>query len=224
MSRIDATKARGSFYAFLGLHFLELPDEDFVSVLRNKSFRTALRRVAKGGEVHPDIAAGARLMRAYLDAADALHAAELAKRLGVDRTRLYRGASSGRGPTPPYEALWTAPEKEGSALQEISALYARGGFVLKADVHERLDYIGIEMNFMERLVAEEISGLESGEVATVQTAHDREREFLCSHLGRWAPKFVLSGLGHAETDFYRGHLQMLKGFLEQELHDSLSAS
>ena len=216
MSLIDPDRARASFYAFLGLHFLELPDPSFISVLRSKEFGTTLKELTLGKDVHPEIAEGASLMQAYLDGAKALDAAELAQRLGVDRTRLYRGVSPHAGPTPPYEALWITEGREGSVLQELAGIYARAGFALKTDVHERLDYIGIQMNYMERLVMNEIAGLEAGDGQLVCVTQDCEREFLWNHLGRWAPKFALSALGHAETDFYRGHLHMLKGFLEQE--------
>jgi putative dimethyl sulfoxide reductase chaperone len=216
MNPVDLAKARASFYAFMGLHFLELPDEAFVSALRDKQFRGVLQELTLGKEVHQEVAEGASLMQAYLDGTKMLDVAELAERLGVDRTRLYRGASPHNGPTPPYEALWVPQAKEGTVLQEMAGIYARSGFTLKTDVHERLDYIGIQMNFMECLVMNEISAREAGDQVMVQTLKAQEKDFLWEHLGLWAPRFVLSALGHAGTDFYRGHLHMLKGFLEQE--------
>jgi TorA maturation chaperone TorD len=216
MSPVGVAKARGSFYAFLGLHFLNLPDEAFVSGLRDSRFRGVLKELISGSEVHPEIAEGARLMDSYLERTENLKVAELAERLGKDRTRLYRGASFPKGPKPPYETLWLKPDPTEAALQEISAAYARSGFALKPTVHERVDYIGIELDFMEKLVADEISALEAGETGAVHTSVALEREFFCRHLGRWAPGFVVSGLELADTDFYKGHLHMLKGFLEQE--------
>jgi TorA maturation chaperone TorD len=213
---LDLAKARASFYAFLGLHFLELPDQSFAGVLRSEEFLTVLDELALGKDVRLEIAEGASLMQAYLDDTKALDVAELAQRLGLDRTRLYRGASPHGGPTPPYEALWIREGGECPVLQEIAGIYARGGFALKADVHERLDYIGIQMNFMERLVTNEVSALEVEDREMIQTLKAQQRDFLWNHLGRWAPSFVLSALDHAQTDFYRGHLHMLKGFLEQE--------
>jgi TorA maturation chaperone TorD len=47
-------------------------------------------------------------------------------------------------------------------------------------------------------------------------ALDHEREFIRNHLGKWVPSFVVSALDHAQTNFYRGHLHMLKGYIEQE--------
>lgn len=216
MNAVDVAKARGSFYAFLGLHFLELPDESFVAALQSGQFRDVLQELARAEEVQPEIAEGALLMQGYLDSAQSLDAGEVANRLGVDRTRLYRGVSPHQGPIPPYESLWITGGKERFVLQEISGIYARNGFALKADTHERLDYIGIQMNFMERLVGNEVSALLAGDALMVQTSLERETEFFCSHLGLWAPRFVLSALEHAETDFYTGHLHMLKGFFEQE--------
>jgi putative dimethyl sulfoxide reductase chaperone len=216
MSPADLARARASFYAFLDIHFLELPGGAFVSALRDGQFRGVLKELALGNEIRPEIAEGASLMQAYLDGTKTLDVAELAERLGVDRTRLYRGTSPQAGPPPPYEALWIREGEECPVLQELAGIYARGGFRLKADVHERLDYIGIQMNFMERLVTNEISAREAGDPVRVRTTLDEEKGFMQNHLGRWAPKFVLSALDHARTDFYRGHLHMLKGFFEQE--------
>jgi len=36
------------------------------------------------------------------------------------------------------------------------------------------------------------------------------------HLGNWVPGFVAKALTIADTDFYRGHLMMLRGFLSAE--------
>jgi putative dimethyl sulfoxide reductase chaperone len=212
----DAAKARASFYAFLNIHFTELPDESFMAALRNQAFDSVLKELDLSEEVHPEIAEGASLMRSYLFSAKDLGDKEIVNRLGVDRTRLYRGVSSRHGPTPPYEALWIGPDKEPSVLQEMAGIYAQSGFVLKVDLRERLDYIGIQLNYLERLVMNEISAREAGDEELAQESLAQERSFLENHLGKWVPAFVSSALGYAQTDFYRGHLRMLIGFIEQE--------
>jgi len=216
MSLLDATKARASFYAFLNVHFIELPDETFTGILRSEEFLRVLRHLKRSREVHPEIAQGASLMRAYLSSTRALDDREIANRLGVDRTRLYRGVPAPHGPAPPYEALWIGAGEESRVLQEMARIYAQSGFALNAGFRERLDYIGIELHYLERLVVNEISAREAQDEKLVQEAVDHERNFLRNHLGKWVPSFVSSALGHAQTDFYKGHLQMLEGFVEQE--------
>jgi TorA maturation chaperone TorD len=212
----DAAKARASFYAFLNIHFTELPDESFMTALRNQAFDSVLKELELSEKVHPEIPVGASLMRAYLDSAKDLGDKEIVNRLGMDRTRLYRGVSSHHGPTPPYEALWIGEGGESSVLQEIAGIYARNGFTVKADLQERLDYIGVQLNYMECLVISEISAREAEDEGLIQKALGQERNFLENHLAKWVPNFVLSALGHAQTDFYRGHLHMIQGFVKQE--------
>jgi len=101
-------------------------------------------------------------------------------------------------------------------LQEIARIYMESGFALRADVRERIDYIGIQLNYLERLVMREIAAREAGDKEEIQMALDHEREFIRDHLGKWVPGFVSSALAYAQTNFYRGHLHMLKGFIEQE--------
>ena len=151
-------------------------------------------------------------MRAYLDSAKDLGDKEIVNRLGMDRTRLDRGVSSHHGPTPPYEALWIGEGGESSVLQEIAGIYARNGFTVKADLQERLDYIGVQLNYMECLVMSEISAREAEDEGLIQKALGQERNFLENHLAKWVPNFVSSALGHAQTDFYRGHLHSAQRF------------
>ena len=214
---IDESKARASFYAFLNIHFRHLPDQLFASELRKEPFRAALRDLEENTEVRPEIARGAALMESYLKEVKGLDARAMAERLGVDRTRLYRGVSPGYGPSPPYEALWVQKEGDLTALlQRISRAYADGGFILKNDVRERVDYIGIQLDYIEQLVLKEISARESGEEEAVQRLLNHQNAFMREHLGQWVPRFVASALTFARTDFYKGHLHMLNGFIEEE--------
>jgi TorA maturation chaperone TorD len=208
--------ARLAFYVFLNVHFMELPGEEFVHLLRKKEFLFVLEELGENDTVHPEIIKGASLMRAYLSNTAACTDAEVAVRLGVDRTRLYRGISPDYGLPPPYECLWTGKSKDPRMLQDMARIYHEGGFTLQADAEERLDYIGIQLSYLERLVMKEIAARESGDEGTVRVAMDCERRFIRDHVSLWVPNFVSSALDHAQTDFYRGHLYMLRGFIEQE--------
>ncbi len=209
-------KARATFYAFVSIHFMELPDEEFASAVRQEEFCSVLKDLGQSSENPPEIVEGASLMQAYLFDTRAFDDGQFAERLGVDRTRLYRGVSPTYGPTPPYESLWTGKDQDSVLLQEIARIYVESGFTLRADIHERIDYLGIELHYMERLVMREVSAREAGDKKKTQVTLDHEREFMQNHLGKWVPGFVLSALAHAQTNFYRGHLHMLKGFVEQE--------
>jgi len=60
-----------------------------------------LKFIPQDEAVNEDIASGAKLMESYLEATQGDKPAQLAEKLGVDRTRIYRGLSPSYGPPPP---------------------------------------------------------------------------------------------------------------------------
>lgn len=214
---IILTKARASFYAFVNIHFTHLPDTHFINNVRNEEFRGTLDDLKQNDQVHTGIANGAALMQTFLSSTVDLTVEELKEKLGVDRTRLYRGISPNIGPPPPYEALWMGNHSDSTELlQKIAGIYNMGGFRLHVDTNERLDYIGLELDFMEQLIQKEISARETVHTAEVRSMIGIEENFLRGHLGQWVPKFIAKALKYSDTDFYRGHMHMLNGLIEEE--------
>lgn len=207
-------KARASFCSFLALEFSHLPDKDFVTKIQSKSVRNFLSKLAEDENVHADIAEGASLMSAFLEANAETPAAELSNILGVDRTRLYRGVSPTYGPPPPYEAVWSpAAPAVNKFLAEISAVYKEDGLALSEDAYERPDYVGVELAFLEALASREMKALKAGEKKKASKLLERQKWFLESHLVNWVPLFIEKAFEFVKTDYYRGHLLMLRGFL-----------
>jgi len=217
----EIARARASFWAFLNVHFTTLPDITFVERLRASEFSAALDAVtdeAAEADVAPDMAAGASLMRDYLHSVAGTKAKALAEQLGVDRTRLYRGVAPNYGPPPPCEAVWCGRSNDTPAvLQEIAKIYAGNGMAISPDARERLDYIGVELEYQARLATREAEAWDAGDEPAARTLLKQQVEFLGLHLAQWVPAFIEKALTMAETDFYRGHLLMLRGFLASEL-------
>lgn len=211
---LSLTKARVSFCGFLNIPFTSLPDKEFVGRVRKDPFSRMLSDLTQDECVHQEIAEGASLMRGYIAATRDLNVVELAERLGVDRTRLYRGVSPNYGPPPPYETLWCDAVQGAEALQYIAQTYRLGGFKLKEDTQERLDYISIELDYMEQLARKEVSAMEAQDGDGARGARELQEKFVREHLGRWVPLYVAKALKCAETDFYRGHLHMVNGFVK----------
>jgi TorA maturation chaperone TorD len=216
-----AAKARAAFYAFLSVHFTTLPDAPFVERMRSGDFTTMLEALVKDDSVEPDIATGASLMRAYLDNTLGDEVAQLAEKLGVDRTRLYRGITPEYGPPPPYQTVWTRSRagQDVDILQTLAGLYREMGLAPSPEATERLDYIGVELDFLRELALREAAAWESDKPETAATWVAAQQAFMNEHLGEWAPAFIEKALEWAKTDFYRGHLLMLRGFITGELRD-----
>lgn len=209
--------ARASFSTFISAYFLNLPDEKFVQQLRSKEFTQTLLNIQVEENLHPDTVEGARLMYQYLVENSHMEPKALSEALGVDRTRLYRGVSPAYGPPPPYEAVWGAgQEKTTALLQEITAIYHQSGLGQSPDANERLDYIGIELAFVEQLAQEEAVAWESGDEPLARDLLARQKAFLLDHLANWVPDFIEKAQDFAKTDFYRGHLLMLRGFIIEQ--------
>ena len=216
--------ARAALAAFLSTHFLNLPDADFVAALRRPETRAFLEHVAAEPELGAEVVAGARLMLAFLERQADTEAGALAHALGLDRTRLYRGVSPTYGPPPPYETVWLeSSEVPTKRLQQIVAGYRADDLAPAEDSHERPDYAGVELAYVESLARREAACLADGDPTGAATLRERQRVFLSEHLAAWAPAFIARALPRAKTDFYHGHLLMLRGFLQAQTEE-LSAA
>jgi TorA maturation chaperone TorD len=210
-------RARASFCTFVNIHFTHLPNEPFVQFLRKNHFFDALAELKQSEEVPLEIAKGAEFMLSFLNSTKDLVPKEMAKSLGLDRTQLYRGISPNIGPSPPYETLWTDNRVDcRDLLKKISRVYHNFGYTPAINTHERLDYIGIELDYFGHLIQKEVLHREALDVEAARNIMTLQDVFLRDHLNRWAPEFIRKALTFVRTDFYRGHLHMLNGFIEEE--------
>lgn len=210
-------EARAAFSAFLNLHFLNLPDGAFVDEIRSAGYKSMLEQFAQDVDVQAEISEGARLMLEFIVGNAGVEAKQLSETLGIDRTRLYRGVSPAYGPPPPYEAEWSGDSVNlPEFLQKLARSYHQDGLAGADDTHDRLDYVGVELAYVEFLAQQEAVQLESGDLAAARQLLERQNLFFQGHLVAWVPKFVEKALEYARTDFYRGHLHMLRGFLLEQ--------
>ena len=209
----EIARARAAFSSFLNIHFTVLPDEKFVRQMRRKEVTSMLELLPKDASVHEDIATGAALMGKFLQETHKNEPAELSEKLGIDRTRLYRGVSPTYGPPPPYEMVWSKTWIDISLLQVLAAIYRENRLAPSTKIVDRLDYIGLELEFIHKLALRETEARESSKAEKADTLLLVQKQFFCEHLEPWVPSFVNKALDDAKTDFYSGHLLMLRGFI-----------
>ena len=208
---------REAFYAQIVVPFMVLPDQAYVQDLQSQNYLQALTDLAASEDFAADIQTGFGLMLAFLSAHKDKSTAELAEILGVDRTRLYRGVTPGFGVEPPLESVWSGEvDKTTVILQQLGQLYSQYGLGRDDSTHERLDYIGILLSFQHYLVRQEAEAWASNDDAQARSLLMAQAEFLHTHCLQWMFAFIEAALMKANTDFYRGHLTLLKGFLESE--------
>jgi putative dimethyl sulfoxide reductase chaperone len=206
-------QTRAAFSSFLNIHFTALPDEKFVEQIRHEDVVSMLKILPKDESVNEDIATGASLMEKFLYETQEDSLTRLSEKLGVDRTRLYRGLSPEYGPPPPYEMVWSQKWQEVSLLQVLATLYRKNGLTPSSEVIDRQDYIGVELEFIHALAMREVAAWEAGDEEKAKSLLTIQKEFFLEHLSPWVPFFIEKAFEFVKTDFYQGHLLMLKGFI-----------
>lgn len=212
----ENARARAFFYSLLITPFISLPDTAYVGWIRSENYRSMLESLIHDQALHADIARGAAAMIDFIKSAEVMEETELAQVLGVERTYLYRGLGPNLGPPPPYETVWTTDQGDvGNRLAGLTATYRQSGMTLSEKAMDRPDYIGIELEFLRRLIMEE-EQMWSEEQEKALDLVEMQVSFFNDHIGCWAANYIDRALSMVKTDFYRGHLIMLGGFLSDE--------
>jgi TorA maturation chaperone TorD len=117
---------------------------------------------------------------------------KLAETAAVSFTKLFRGVNPHYSPPPPYESLY----REGFShvfsepASEVGQEYRRFGFApVDALGNEPPDHLSFELEFMYLLCDKEAEAWEAGNTEEAEQLYNAQREFLSTHLIRWAPKF-----------------------------------
>lgn len=126
--------------------------------------------------------------------------------LATDRTYLFRALAPGVGALPPYESYWAATTDAESIILQLKKDYRQGGLEMSDLVHDRPDYLGVELTYLATLTA----GEEDSAIQELQT------DFIGHHIGSWLPKYLESAKAQVSTEFYKGYLLALGLFIAQE--------
>jgi Nitrate reductase delta subunit. len=212
----DIARARAAFSSFLTIHFNVLPDEKFVKQMRRKEISSMLELLPKDESVNEEISSGAALMYKFLKETSGDKPAELSEKLGVDRTRLYRGLAPTYGPPPPYEMVWSPKWQDVALLQALAALYRENSLTQSTEIIDRLDYLGVELEFIHALSVRETDAWDAGKTEKARSLLIDQQKFFYEHLESWVPAFIQKAMDFVKTDFYHGHLLMLKGFILEQ--------
>lgn len=211
-------QSRASSYAFLAWLFLEQPDIDFVTHLLADDLQDSLGSLSSSSLADSRMITGLQMMRSSLQVQTPCTIEDTCLALAVERTRLLRGVSRDYGPPPPYESLYRSPEPSGgiSFLVQVAEYYRYAQIDLSAERADRLDYLGLELDFMRLLCEEEMRSLGHGDTDEAEGFARLQHRFLQEHLLTWAPRYCESLLSHSAAGFYHGVAQLLLGFLEQQ--------
>ncbi len=209
---------RGKSYGFLAWLFLESPDAAFLERLRGAEVGTYLASLAADEGSDPQILAGLEEMREWLARHDDQPLEQLRQELAVQGTWLFRGIAPGYGPPPPYEAVHRRPGAgvDADTLLSLRAFYREAAVEIPSASHERLDHLGLELDFMRYLCEEESRLWRSGDAGEATGCRRLQRRFLLAHLTPWVPGYCQRILGEQCAPFFHGLARALAGFLAGE--------
>jgi len=93
---------------------------------------------------------------------------------------------------PPYETEYVGDQLfyQSQQLADIGGFYRAFGLDVSETVHERLDHLAIELEFLHVATAREAHALHSGDEEGARLCRDAQRAFVEDHLGRWVPYFA----------------------------------
>ncbi len=211
-------QSRASSYAFLAWLFLEQPDIDFVTHLLADDLQDSPSSLSSSSLTDSRMITGLQMMRSSLQVQTPCTIEDTCLALAVERTRLLRGVARDYGPPPPYESLYRSPEPSGgiSFLVQVAEYYRYAQIDLSAERADRLDYLGLELDFMRLLCEEELRSLGQGDTDEAEGFAHLQHRFLQEHLLPWVPRYCESLLSHSAAGFYQGVAHLLLGFLEDQ--------
>ena len=222
----ERAASRGRGYGFLAWLFLETPDAPFLGRMLDANLGPYLASLASSGGIDAQILAGLEEMRGWLRAHADEPLEELRQELAVQGTRLFKGIAPGYGPPPPYEAVYRRPGAgvDADTLLSLRGFYREAAAELPSPSRERLDHLGLELDFMRFLCEEESRLWCSDDAREASRYRQIQQRFLVAHLTPWVPGYCQRILAEACAPFFHGLVRALSGFLAGEARQLHSVS
>lgn len=176
------TRQRADAFDFLSYVFMELPDSAFAE------------RMVEAG---------------MLDAPFADDMDSLLLELGRDRARLLRSAGSEKMRLPYESQFGKVPLTD--LYGQLQEAYAQQGVRLQSGTGQPLDYLGVEMAFLQLAAAKEAELREAGDEAAAEEQLVQQRRFYDEHLF-WVNEYGSYLEEKADTGFYQKVGQLLADF------------
>jgi TorA maturation chaperone TorD len=119
---------------------------------------------------------------------------------------------------PPYETLFGNEHvfQQSHTMGDIAGYYKAFGLELAEVVHERLDHLSVEFEFLHFLAYKESYALCHDGEEKLQIVVTAEKKFVRDHVGRWAPLFADMCSKKALRGFYMLLCELCKAYLKFE--------
>ena len=215
---VDRALCRSKLYLLVSWGYLYPEDEEFLDYLQSGEFvedgRAALEGLRKelknvGGQEAMD---RLQAVSAHFDAIEDWISSEgenwNIQDLRDEHRRVFSNVIA--LDCPPYETLFGNDHVFGQSyvMGDIAGFYSAFGLQLSPDIHERLDHLSVELEFMHYLSYKESYAILHDGAEKLKTVVEAEKKFVKEHIGRWVPLF--SGMLKRKADY--GFYKILADF------------
>ena len=206
---VERALSRSKLYLLLSWSFLYPEDDEFLDYLQSGEFvedgRAALENLTKslenkgGSTVEESLSAISGHLNAIEEWVNSEGTSWNLQDLRDDHRRVFSNVIS--LDCPPYETLFGNDHVFGQSytMGDIAGFYSAFGLQLSNDIHERIDHLSVELEFIHYLSYKESYALIHDGPEKLQTVVDAEKRFVKEHVGRWVPLF--SGMLKRKADF-----------------------
>jgi TorA maturation chaperone TorD len=215
---VDRALCRSKLYLLVSWGYLYPEDEEFLDYLQSGEFvedgKTALEGLKKELQNIGGQEARERLdaLAAHFDAIEEWISSEgenwNIQDLRDEHRRVFSNVIA--LDCPPYETLFGNDHVFGQSyvMGDIAGFYSAFGLQLSPDIHERLDHLSVELEFMHYLAYKESYAILHDGAEKLKTVIEAEKKFVKEHIGRWVPLF--SGMLQRKADY--GFYKILADF------------
>lgn len=196
---VERALNRSKIYLLISWSMLYPEDEEFLDYLRCGEFVEDGRAALETLEAVLDGQGGQRAVRALaaikkqIELVEVLSTSECANwqlsDLQAEHRRVFSNVIT--LDCPPYETLFGNDHvfAQSQVMGDIAGFYRAFGLELSKDIHERLDHLSVEFEFMHFLAYKESysrchDGAEKTEIVV-----EAQKKFVKNHIGRWVPLF-----------------------------------
>ncbi len=122
------------------------------------------------------------------------------------------------GGLPPYETEYGLKDifMKTQRMADISGFYRAFGMEVSTATHQRIDFIGTELELMHWLTLKESHAEAIGLQEATHLCHDAAAKFLEEHLGRWARFFGKQMIQKTQSPYYRTLGQQLCDLIDED--------
>ncbi len=106
---------------------------------------------------------------------------------------------------PPYETLFGNDHvfAQSHVMGDIAGFYKAFGVELSKDIHERLDHLSVEFEFMHFLTYKESYSRCHDGTEKTDIVVEAQKKFVKNHIGRWVPLFCRMLAKKADTGLFK---------------------